>query len=116
MRVSSRRAEDGTPLVISRSKCFTHAMPAGNDHALSRLKPMSALVGARNQRLLRALSDQNGTLISYGTNPALAGIGCVEFVSAIRLVNAPVSARVGGNEFPMTTFVSFTRRLRVSSL
>ena len=42
-----------------------------------------------DQRVFSALSDQNGTLRSYWTTPALGVSGVVELVSEVRFVNAP---------------------------
>src|SRR5436190_16277842 len=93
-RVSSRLREDATPLVNSSSKCLIQTVPVGNDQFASRLKVTVKLVfGTENQRLLIALSDQNGTLMSYGTIPAA-------IASVVKFVNAPVSARVGGSAAP----------------
>src|SRR5215831_19165893 len=93
-RVSSRLRDSGTPLVSSSSKCLIHTVPVGNDQLLSGLKPIVRLVfGTESQRLLIALSDQNGTFRSYGTMPAFG-------VSAVRSLKAPVSASVAGNCVP----------------
>src|SRR6266571_3890329 len=95
-RVSSRLRDSGTPLVSSSSKCLIQTVPVGNDQLPSRLKPMVRFVlGTANQRVLSPLSDQNGRLMSYGTMPAVG-------VSDVKLANAPVSARVGGNAAPKT--------------
>src|SRR6516225_11626154 len=93
-RVSSLRADCGTPLVSSSSKCFTQTVPAGKDQLPSRLKPIVPFsLGMENQRDFRALSDQKETFKSYGTTPAF---GMRLPVSA----NTPVSARVDGIAVP----------------
>src|SRR5260221_7953624 len=105
-RVSSRRRDAGTPLVSSRSKCLIQTEPVGNAQLFVALKPKSRLVlGTENHRVLIALSDQNGTFRSYSTIPAFGVSGCVELVSALRSVNAPVAASVGGNGVPVTLLV-----------
>src|SRR5260370_29703566 len=104
--VSSRRVEAGTPLVSCKSKCLIQTAPGGKDQLLVGEKPMVRLVlGTENQRVFCALSDQNGTFRSYCTMPGLGASGVVESVSEVRLVNAPVSARVDGNGVPTTLLV-----------
>src|ERR1051325_132932 len=94
-RVSSRLREAGRPLVSSISKCLIQTAPVGKSQLPSRLNMMVWLTsGSENQRDLIALSDQNGTLTSYGTIPSVT-------VSVAGSVNAPVSASVGGNGAPL---------------
>src|SRR5690348_4845666 len=100
-----RRADSGTPLVISKSKCFTHDMPTGKVHRPSGLKVMGGFADGTNHRLLRALSDQNGLLITYGMSPGLGVRGCVWLVIEVRFVKAPVCARVGGITVPVELLV-----------
>src|SRR5450432_3681457 len=94
-RVSSRLRDAATPLVSSSSKCLIQTVPVGNDQLPTGLNVMVRFVfGTENQRDLMALSDQNGTLRSYGTMPALG-------VSKVKSLNAPVSASVGGKGVPV---------------
>src|SRR5437016_5215643 len=94
-RVSSRWLDAGTPLVNSSSKCLIHTVPFGNVQLASGLKPIVRLMfGTENQRVFWALSDQNGTLMSYGTMPVLG-------VSVLKSEKAPVSAKVGGSGVPV---------------
>src|SRR5258708_2830027 len=105
-RVSSRRVEAGTPVVRCRSKCLIQTVPLGNDQVLVGEKPMLRLVlGTETQRVFCALSDQNGTFRSYCTMPGFDASEVVESVRAVRLVNAPVAARVGGTGAPITLLV-----------
>src|SRR5215207_611486 len=105
-RVSMRREEDGTPLVNSRSKCFTHVIPLAKDQLPSGVKPIFVAGEPRNQRVLCAPSDQNGALMSYGTTPAAAVSVCVGLVKLARFVKAPVPESVSGMEAPVALFVS----------
>src|SRR5580765_6475709 len=91
-RVSKRRADSGTPLVISNSKCLIQIVPDGKDQFPWRLNPIVKLVsGNENQRVLEALSDQNETLMSYDTMPASG-------FKLRRSENAPVCERAEGRE------------------
>src|ERR1051325_11526286 len=95
-RVSSRLREAATPLVSSSSKCLIQTVPVGNDQLADGSKPIVRLMfGTENQRVLIALSDQNGTLSSYGTMPGLT-------VSDARFANAPVAASVAGRVLLVT--------------
>src|ERR1041385_7679207 len=110
-RVSSFFRDDGTPLVSSSSKCLIHTAPVGKSQLASRSKVIVRFVsGSENQRVLIAWSDQNGTLIVYGTTPD-CGVNIATFA------NAPVSASVGGigGAFGFAlveAMIRFTRELR----
>src|SRR5262249_6353130 len=94
-RVSSRLREESSPLVIWISKCLIHTLLVGKDQLPVPLKETVRFVfGNENHRVLMALSDQNGTLMSYGTIPGATA-------SVTRLVNAPVAASVGGRGVPV---------------
>src|ERR1700722_5197177 len=94
----STRVLIGGELFVCRSKCFIHTVPAGNVQGPFVLNVMNWFVfGTEIQRLLTALSDQNGTLILYGMMPALG-------MRFVRSLNAPVAESVAGNGVP-TKFV-----------
>ena len=81
---SMRRFDEGTPLVMASSKCFTQTVPGGNCQLPSALKAIVEFVsGTQNQRVFPAPSDQNGALTVYGMTP---GFG----VSEVTSLNAPV--------------------------
>src|SRR5688500_14954413 len=93
-RVSTRRALDGSPRRVSRSKCFTHTAPVGSVQGPSLENPNVLVVsGSANQRRLVAWSDQNETFGSYATTPA-AG------VSVKTSANAPVADKNDGSAAP----------------
>src|SRR4051794_28447070 len=98
--------EEGSPLVSCKLKCLTQTVPLGNDQLPLGAKVILELtLGTENQRDLMALSDQNGRLMSYGTMPGAGWSGSVALVSAVRLVKAPVSARVGGRGAPLVALL-----------
>src|SRR5258708_1819070 len=105
-RVSSRMIDVGSPFVSCRLKCLIHTVPVGNVQLALELKVMvEPRLGTENQRVLIALSDQNGRLMSYGTMPAAAASASLGLVSEARLVKAPVSASVGGMGAPFVTLL-----------
>src|SRR5260221_6277206 len=109
-RVSRRLEEAATPLVNWRSKCLIHTVPVGNTQLFVGLKPMSRLVsGTENQRDLMASSDQNGTLISYGTIPGFRASGVVQSVIVDKFVNTPAPDRFVGMAVPVKVLL-YTKR------
>src|SRR6185369_11583583 len=97
--VSRRRVAPGRASSTGSSKCLTSTVPLGNVHSPSGRKPIfesreEESFGKDIQRDLAAPSDQNDTLMSYGTNPS-AGAKSRVFLKApvceSRSGNSPVS-------------------------